>query len=159
MDGLTFVFRLKVTQCEKGYSCTMTSTYTGKQIVLAPATTGSSLSPKAGNGKDNNSDDTMITINENVTLTKNQHQALKIVCDIYQQSFSEYIQEALVQTMKSDIKDGNLSINLLDWLDDSPTEESTKSETSEGRIETDGPMSIFEELTRLNLLSKPKIPK
>ena len=127
---------------------------------MAPATTASSLSPKTGNGRDNNSDDTMITINENVTLTKNQHQALKIVCDIYEQSFSEYIQEALVQTMKSDIKDGNLSINLLERLDDGPDPgEGTKSETSEGRIETDGSMSILEELTRLNQLSKPKIPK
>ena len=103
----------------------MTSTYR-KIDSLAPATTASSLSPKAGNGKDNNSDDTMITINENVTLTKNQHQALKIVCDIYQQSFSEYIQEALVQTMKSDIEDGNLSINLLERLDDDPTGERYK---------------------------------
>jgi hypothetical protein len=122
---------------------------------LAPST----LSPKAADGKENNSNDTMITINENVTLTKNQHQALKIVCDIYQQSFSEYMQEALVQTMKSDIKNGNLSINLLERLDDDPTGESTKSKTNEGRIETDGSMSIFEELTRLNLLSKPEIPK
>ena len=101
----------------------------------------------------------MITINENVTLTKNQHQALKIVCDIYQQSFSEYIQEALVQTMKSNIKDGNLSINLLERLDDDLTGESAKSETNEGRIESDSSMSILEELTRLNQLSKPKIPK
>lgn len=83
----------------------------------------------------------MITINENVRLTKNQHQALKIVCDIYQQSFSEYIQEALIQTMKSDIEDGNLFINLLERLDDGPTGESTKSETNESRIETDGSMS------------------
>ena len=136
----------------------MTSTYR-KIDSLTSETTASSLSPKAGNGRDNNSDDTMITITENVTLTKNQHQALKIVCDIYQQSFSEYIQEALVQTMKSDIKDGILSINLLERLDDGPTEESTKSEMNEGRIETDGSMSILEELTRLNQLSKPKIPK
>jgi predicted DNA-binding protein len=122
---------------------------------LAP-TTASSLSPKSEKGRDNNSDDTIITINENVRLTKNQHQALKIVCDIYQQTFSEYIQEALVQTMKTDIKDGNLSINLLERLDDGPDPESTKSETNESGIETDDAMSIFEELTRL---SKPKIPK
>ena len=66
----------------KGYSCTIISTYR-KIDSLAPATTALSLSPETGNRKDNNSDDTMITINENVRLTKNQHQALKIVCDIY----------------------------------------------------------------------------
>ena len=78
----------------------------------------------------------MITINENVTLTKNQHQALKIVCDIYEQSFSEYIQEALVQTMKSDIKDGNLSINLLERLDagDSRLPEALQEYTSRYRV-------------------------
>jgi len=114
---------------------------------------------KIGNGKNKNSEEDIITITESVNLTKNQHQALKIVCDIYQQSFSEYMQEALVQTMKSDIKDGNLSINLLERLDDDPTDESTKSETNEGRIETDSSMSILEELTRLNQLSKLKIPK
>jgi len=52
----------------------MTSTYR-KIDSLAPVTTA-----KTGNGKENNSDDTMIIINESVTLTKNQHQALKIVC-------------------------------------------------------------------------------
>jgi hypothetical protein len=77
------------------------------------------LSSKPGNsfnGKNKLSDE-VITINETISLTKNQHQALKIVCDIYQQSFSEYIQEALVQTMRSDIDDGNLSIVLLERLD------------------------------------------
>jgi anti-sigma28 factor (negative regulator of flagellin synthesis) len=158
VEWLDFCVSFESDSVRKAYSCTMTSTYR-KIDSLAPATPASSLSPKTSNGRDDNSDDTMITINENVTLTKNQHQALKIVCDIHQQSFSEYIQEALVQTMKSDIEDGNLSINLLEMLDDEPTGESTKSKTNEGGIETDGSMSVFEELTRLNHLSKPKIPK
>ena len=61
--------------------------------------------PRITHGK-NRLTDGLVTINENISLTKDQHQALKIVCDIYQQSFSEYIQEALVQTMRSDIEDG-----------------------------------------------------
>ena len=100
-------------------------------------------------------------INETISLTNNQHQALKIVCDIYQQSFSEYIQEALVQTMKSDIEDGNLSIALLERLGDSPGgRENEKSRSDEGnkeRVPNIDSMSILEELNRLNQsISKPK---
>jgi hypothetical protein len=110
-------------------------------------------SPRLGSRKDKNSDDTMITFNENVSLTKNQHQALTIVCDIYQQSVSEYIQESLVRTMRSDIDDGNLAISLLERLDDGRGEkENEKSSVDEGK----GSMSFIDELTALNKLSKPK---
>jgi hypothetical protein len=119
---------------------------------MAPATTGSSLSPKTGDGGDNNSDDTMITFNENVRLTKDQHQALKIVCDISQLSFAEYIQYALVQTMQSDIDDGNIAISLLEMLDDGSGEkENEKSSIDEGKASK----SVLDELMALNKLSNP----
>src|SRR5215831_5976801 len=64
----------------------------------------------------NNKDpvDTVITINEKVNLTKQQHQVLKIICDIYQMSFSEYMQQALVEAMRFDIEEGNLCDALLE---------------------------------------------
>jgi hypothetical protein len=120
--------------------------------ILAHLTTSSSPKPQAEKGKEKNQGDTMITINENISLTKNQHQALRIVCDIYKQSFSDYIQEALVQAMRSDIEDGTLSITLLERLDDSPPErKNEKNKTDErdnGIVQNSDP--ILEELTRLN---------
>jgi predicted DNA-binding protein len=104
----------------------------------------------------------MITINENVRLTKNQHQVLKIACEVYQKSFSEYIQEALVQTMRSDIDDGNLAISLLERLDDGPgegeTEKSVKDDNKSAGEIIDS-MSVLDELTRLNKLSGPRPSK
>ena len=111
---------------------------------------------------DKNLDHAMITINENVRLTKDQHQALKIVCDIYQQSFSEYIQEALVRTMKSDIEDGNLTIALMERLEDGPGGEETEKSLKDDKKSTGkgiDSMSVLDELTRLNQISKPKMPK
>src|SRR6476661_9110622 len=63
-------------------------------------------------GEDNIHD--FITINEKVNLTKQQHQVLKIICDTYQISLSEYIQQALVEAMRFDIEEGNFSDALLE---------------------------------------------
>lgn len=125
--------------------------HTGKLDRLAVSTSAASpLSHKIGNGKNKNLEEDIITITEKINLTRNQHQALKIFCDIYQQTLAEYIHHALVQTMKSDIEDGNIAIALLERLEDRKTEkESRKSETSEVDVDTS---SIFEKLTRLNHL-------
>ena len=66
----------------------------------------------------NNKDfiDGIVTINEKVSLTKQQHQVLKIICDTYQMSFSEYIQQALVEAMRFDIEEGNFSDALLEKI-------------------------------------------
>jgi hypothetical protein len=61
-------------------------------------------------------DDIIITINEKVNLTKQQHQVLKIICDTYESSFSEYMQQALVEAMRFDIEDGNFSDTLLEKI-------------------------------------------
>jgi hypothetical protein len=139
---------------ERDIAVPLTSIHTGKLDKLSNSSASSSQPHKIGNGKNKNSEEDIITITERVNLTKNQHQALKIVCDIYQQSFSEYIHQALVQTMKSDIEDGNLSISLLERLDDDPREGETddKKGTEKG-IDS---MSYLDELTALNKLSKPK---
>ena len=119
-------------------------------------------SDKSGNslnGKNKRSDD-LVTINETFSLTKDQHQALKIVCDIYQQSFSEYIQEALVQAMRSDVEDGNISITLLERLEDSKREEKAdKTRADRRKEETRDFMPFLDKLTRLNHRFAADTPK
>jgi hypothetical protein len=61
-------------------------------------------------------DDVIITINEKVNLTKPQHQVLKIICDTYETSFSEYMQQALVEALRFDIEEGNFSDTLLEKI-------------------------------------------
>jgi hypothetical protein len=48
---------------------------------------------------------------------------LKIVCDTYQKSIPEYIQEALVEVMRSDIEEGDFCDALLDKLGDDDQKE------------------------------------
>jgi hypothetical protein len=55
----------------------------------------------------------LVTINEKVNLTKDQHEVLNIICDTYQISISEYMQEALVEAMKFDLEEGNFCDVLL----------------------------------------------
>ena len=57
-----------------------------------------------------------ITLSEKIRITRKQYEVLKIVCDIYQKSIPEYIQEAIVEAMKSDIEEGNFCDALLDKL-------------------------------------------
>jgi hypothetical protein len=58
----------------------------------------------------------VIAINEKVNLTKQQHQVLKIICDTYQISLSEYMQQALIEAMRFDIEEGNLCDALLEKI-------------------------------------------
>jgi hypothetical protein len=41
---------------------------------------------------------------------------LKIICDIYEIPFSEYMQQALVEAMRFDIEEGNFSDSLLEKI-------------------------------------------
>jgi hypothetical protein len=60
----------------------------------------------------------LVTITERVNLTKSQHEVLNIICNTYGESVSEYMQEALVEAMKFDIEEGNLSDVLLEKISD-----------------------------------------
>jgi hypothetical protein len=60
----------------------------------------------------------LITINEKVNLTKDQHEVLNIICNTYQISISEYMQEALVEAMKFDLEEGNFCDVLLGKITD-----------------------------------------
>jgi hypothetical protein len=70
-------------------------------------------------------DDT-IAINEKISLTRNQYEVLNMICNSYEKSISEYMQEALARAMQSDIEDGNLCDVLLDKLDEDHDDKETK---------------------------------
>ena len=59
----------------------------------------------------------LVTINEKVNLTKDQHEVLNIICKTYQISISHYMQEALTEAMKFDIEEGNFCDTLLEKID------------------------------------------
>jgi hypothetical protein len=75
----------------------------------------------------NKNKDDVIAVNEKVNLTKRQHQVLKIICDTYQTSLSEYMQQALVEAMRSDIEEGKLCDALLEKIG---VEDSKKNNSS-----------------------------
>jgi hypothetical protein len=76
--------------------------------------------------------DDLITINEKINLTKHQHQVLKIICDTYETSFSEYMQQALVEAIRFDIEEGNFCDALLEKIGgkDSKNNDSSPSSTA-----------------------------
>ena len=63
-------------------------------------------------------------------LTKKQYEVLKIVCDTYQKSIPEYMQEALVEVMRTDIEEGNFCEELLHKLGGENQEEEKRVDTS-----------------------------
>lgn len=85
---------------------------------LPSSATTSRASSKLTHTHDKNKDtaDDVITINEKIILTKQQHQVLKIICDTYQTSFTEYMQQALVEAMSCDIEEGNFCDALLEKI-------------------------------------------
>jgi activator of HSP90 ATPase len=84
-----------------------------------PTTTAATTKSTAiHNGSNKNALDNTVAINEKINLTKRQYKILNIICNSYEMSISKYMQEALVQTMRSDIEDGDLSDVLLDRLEE-----------------------------------------
>ena len=57
-----------------------------------------------------------VTINEKVNLTKKQYEVLQMICNSYEMTTSEYMQQALVEAMRFDIEEGNFSDVLLEKL-------------------------------------------
>jgi len=62
--------------------------------------------------------DRIVKINEEVSLTKKQYEVLRIICDTYKQSISEYMEKALVEKMQFDIEEGDFSDILLNKLNE-----------------------------------------
>src|SRR5215204_5633665 len=63
-----------------------------------------------------NKDSELVTINEKVNLTKEQNEVLQMICNSYEMTISEYMQQALVEAMRFDIDEGNFSDVLLEKL-------------------------------------------
>ena len=80
------------------------------------STSCSTDSSKVHHGSRKQIENDYITITEKVDLTKKQYEVLKIVCDTYQKSIPEYMQEALIEVMRTDIEEGNFCDALLDKL-------------------------------------------
>ena len=106
-------------------------------------------SSKLTNTQNTNKDsiDDVITINEKINLTKQQHQVLKIICDTYETSFSEYMQQALVEAMRFDIEEGNFSDALLEKIggEDSKNDKSS-SHSSVGQSVTNNDLDLLKKL-------------
>lgn len=71
-----------------------------------------------------------VTLTEEVKLTTKQYEVLNVVCNTYEKSVSEYMQEALVDAMKSDIEEGNFCDALLDKLDGDDNEKDNRMNSS-----------------------------
>jgi hypothetical protein len=90
-------------------------------------------SSKSTNSQDKNTDsiDDLITINEKI------QQILKIICDIYEISFSEYMQQALVEAMRFDIEEGNFSDALLEKIGGEDNKQNNSSPSSSASLAPD----------------------
>lgn len=79
-----------------------------------------------------------VMVTEKVKLTKKQYEVLNIVCTIYERSISEYMREALIEAIKTDVEEGNFCDALLDKLDgDDQKEDKGVSSNSPAFIEDD----------------------
>jgi hypothetical protein len=78
----------------------------------------------------NTKQDELITISEKIKLKKEQYEFLKIICDTYHTSLSEYMQEALIEAMKFDIEEGNFCDTLLEKIDNDDKSKSNSPPTS-----------------------------
>jgi hypothetical protein len=76
------------------------------------SSSSASLPPKVIQTEDSE----LVTINEKVNLTKEQNEVLHMICNSYEMTISEYMQQALVEAMRFDIEEGNFSDILLEKL-------------------------------------------
>lgn len=83
----------------------------------------SSQSPRVTRRHGNENEVVDIPLSEKIRITRKQYEVLKIVCDTYQKSIPEYIQEALVEVLRSEIEEGNFCDALLDKLGGKDQEE------------------------------------
>jgi hypothetical protein len=111
------------------------------------ATSLSSTNSTNAHDKNKNTIDDTVTINGKINLTKKQRHVLKIICDTYEMSFSEYMQQALVEAMRFDIAEGNFSDALLEKIDDKKKDNSSpSSSTSIPPGPTNSNLDLFKKL-------------
>jgi len=78
-----------------------------------------------------------------------QHEVLNIICDTYQISISEYLQEALVEAMKFDIEEGNFCDTLLEKMDNYDKSKNNSSRSSPSSLAPDQMNSDLDLLKKL----------
>jgi hypothetical protein len=84
----------------------------------------------------------LVTINERVNLTKKQNEVLQMICNSYEMSISEYLQEALVEAMRFDIEEGNFSDILLEKLGE---DKKKKNANSTQHSSTQNELDVFKQ--------------
>jgi hypothetical protein len=62
------------------------------------------------------------TLNEQIKLSKKQNEILAMVCDLYEMKVGEYIKDALIESLKAEITDGEFCVLLASKLDDDKKE-------------------------------------
>jgi hypothetical protein len=117
-----------------------------------PSYSAATSSSKLANIQNKNkySVDDFIIINEKVNLTKQQHEVLKTICDTYQMSFSEYMQQALIEAMMFDIGEGNFSDALLEKIGVENSKQDNSSPSSSASLTTDFTYSDLDLLRKLH---------
>ena len=68
------------------------------------------------------------TINEPIKLTKKQNEILVMVCDLYEMKIGEYIKQALIESLKEEITDGEFCELLASKLDEGKNGDKSKAE-------------------------------
>jgi myosin-crossreactive antigen len=58
------------------------------------------------------------TLDEPIRLSKKQNEILTMVCDLYEIKVGEYIKDALIESLKEEITDGEFCVLLASKLDD-----------------------------------------
>ena len=75
--------------------------------------TSTTPSKPSNNG---NKENDIITLTEKIKMKQDQYEVLKIICNTYQASFSQYIQEAIIDAMMFDIEEGNFCDAMLEKI-------------------------------------------
>jgi hypothetical protein len=95
----------------------------GSSLSSATSSSPATVRSKAIQTKDSE----LVTINEKVNLTKEQNEVLQMICNSYEMTVSEYMQQALVEAMRFDIEEGNFSDVLLEKLGEDKKKVNTNS--------------------------------
>jgi hypothetical protein len=90
-----------------------------------------------------NKQDDFITITEKITLRKKQYEVLKVICDTYRFSLSQYMQEVLIEAMKSDIDEGNFCDVLLKKIRNKNDDGAGNRENNKNNNTTTGPSELI----------------
>src|SRR5438093_13508537 len=73
-------------------------------------------------------DQSFTTINESIRITKKQNEVLALVCDLYEMKIREYIKQALIDSLKEEITDGEFCELLASKLDEGKNGDKSKAE-------------------------------